>query len=145
MSTLNLLIKTPSTERALTYSELADLVQAVETFSAEDDWPSELGYRVTLVIDELVQNVIDYGYEDHEASASVFIDSDTERIVIEIIDSGKPFDPLTEAPEPDISSAIEDRPIGGLGVFFVRTLMDEVTYQRDSNRNHLTMMVHKNQ
>ena len=145
MSSLDLFIKTPSAEQAVTYSQLADLVQAVEMFSEEDDWPSELAYRVTLVIDELVQNVIDYGYEDHDASASVLIDSNIERIIIEIIDSGKPFDPLTEAPEPDLTSAIEDRPIGGLGVFFVRTLMDEVTYNRDSDQNHLKMMVYKEQ
>ena len=143
MPNLKLLLTTPATRQTLAYSRLADLVQAVESFCEDDDWPLELSYRVTLVIDELVQNVIDYGYEDCEASVSVSIDSDADRIVVEIVDSGKPFDPLTEAPEPDITSSIEDRPIGGLGVFFVRTLMDEVTYVRDSEQNHLKMTVRK--
>ena len=57
-----------------------------------------------------------------------------------IADDGRPFDPLTEAPEPDLESAIEDRPIGGLGVHLVRTMMDEVRYRREEGKNRLTLV-----
>jgi serine/threonine-protein kinase RsbW len=53
-----------------------------------------------------------------------------------VIDDAKAFDPLT-AKEPDITASLEDRPIGGLGMFFVKTLMDEVRYKREADRNHL--------
>ena len=57
-------------------------------------------------------------------------------IEAEVVDDAKAFDPL-EAPDPDITADLEDRPIGGLGVFFVKTLMDEVRYRREDGRNHL--------
>ena len=53
-------------------------------------------------------------------------------------DDGAPFDPL-QAPEPDTSRPVEERPVGGLGILIVRRLMDEITYHRAGGRNRLTM------
>ena len=57
---------------------------------------------------------------------------------MEIADNGKPYDPLS-APPPDIDSALDDRPIGGLGVYLVRQLMDDVRYCHDRGWNKLTL------
>ena len=53
--------------------------------------------------------------------------SDADALTIEIRDDGKPFNPLSDAPEPDLDAGIEDRPIGGLGIHLVLTMMDEGT------------------
>ena len=59
-------------------------------------------------------------------------------VVAVVSDDGIAFDPL-EVPPPDLESSLEDRPVGGLGVHFMLTLMDEVTYRREGDRNVLTM------
>ena len=125
------------------YEELPDLVAAVEALGERDGWPGELTFRVSLVIDELVQNVVDYSRQDDPVDVEVEVTSMEEDVVIEIIDEGIPFDPLTEAPEPDLTSAIEDRPIGGLGVHFTKTLMDNVEYCRESRKNRLKIVTSK--
>ena len=125
------------------HEELADLVMAVEELGEQDGWSDDLTFRVSLVIDELAQNVVDYAYTDRSGDVEVAVTSQGDTVVIEIIDEGRPFDPLTQAPEPDLTSAIEDRPIGGLGVHFTRTLMDNVEYSRESGKNHLKVVTHK--
>ena len=109
----------------------------------QDNWPGDLTFRVSLVIDELAQNVVDYAYSDTHGDVEVAVTSRDETVVIEIVDEGQPFDPLTEAPAPDLTSPIEDRPIGGLGVHFTTTLMDDVEYSRESGRNCLKIVTRK--
>ena len=125
------------------HDDLPELVAAVEMLGERDGWSGELTFRVSLVIDELAQNVIDYAYEDGAGDVEVEVTSEPEAVTIEIIDEGRPFDPLTQAPEPDLMSPIEDRPIGGLGVHFTKTLMDDVEYCRESGRNRLKIVARK--
>jgi anti-sigma regulatory factor (Ser/Thr protein kinase) len=125
------------------YEELSELVAAVEALGERDGWSGELTFRISLVIDELAQNVVDYSHEGRLGDVEVEVTSLPEDVIIEIIDDGIPFDPLTEAPEPDLTSPIEDRPIGGLGVHFTKTLMDEVEYCRESGKNRLKMVARK--
>ena len=66
--------------------------------------------------------------------------ADKESVTIEFIDEAPPFDPLTETPIPDTAAGIEERQIGGLGVFLVREMMDEAEYTRDGNRNRLKLV-----
>ena len=134
---------TNSEVRDTTYTALADLVAAIEALGEEEGWSGELTFRISLVVDELAQNVVDYAYNDGEGDVEVAVTSRDEVVVIEIVDSGKPFDPLTEAPAPDLTSPIESRPIGGLGVHFTKTLMDDVEYRRESGKNCLKIVASK--
>lgn len=134
---------TESELRRTNYEELADLVAAIETLGAEDGWSGDLTFRISLVVDELTQNVVDYAYNDTPGDVEVAVTSTDETVTIEIIDEGKPFDPLTDAPAPDLTSPIESRPIGGLGVHFTKTLMDDVAYRRESGRNRLRIVARK--
>ena len=129
--------------RRSSYEELPELVAAVEAMGEQDGWPGELTFRISLVIDELAQNVVDYAYQDRPGDVEVAVTDREEDILIEIIDEGIPFDPLTQAPEPDLTSSVEDRPIGGLGVHFTKTLMDNVEYCRESGKNHLKIVTRK--
>ena len=125
------------------YDDLPELVEAIETLGEQDGWSGELTFRVSLVIDELAQNVVDYAYEDGSGDVEVEVTSGEKAVTIEIIDEGRPFDPLTQAPDPDLTSPIEDRPIGGLGVHFTKTLMDDVEYCRESGKNRLKIVTRK--
>ena len=68
-------------------------------------------------------------------------DDDT-RLILEIVDNGIPFDPLSLS-EPDLTANVSDRKIGGLGVIFIREMTDEVRYRRDGDANVLTLTFSK--
>jgi len=121
--------------------QLERITAAVEDFAERDHWPPDLTFKVNLVLDELSVNVVNYGGEASEIEVSLVSDSD--RVRVEISDDGHPFDPLTDAPAPDLTSPIESRPIGGLGVHFTRTLMDDVEYRRESGQNRLRIVTRK--
>ena len=120
--------------------ELDGITTAVEAFSADEDWSTDLLFRINLVIEELVLNIIDYGYDDNDHEIELSFKSDANSVTIDITDEGRAFDPLNDAPEPDISSPLEERHVGGLGVYLARTMMDELTYRRENSRNHLTLV-----
>lgn len=115
---------------------------AVEEFGEEQEWPPAMAYQVNLVIEEVGVNIVNYAYPDdggeHEFRISVA--SEEDAVTIEVVDGGQPFDPLKEAPVPDLESDVDDRPVGGLGVHFVRRMMDEVHYRREDGKNCLTMV-----
>ena len=96
-------------------------------------------FRVNLTLDEIVSNVIRHGWKDggeHQLDVRIFLLEDELRLEVE--DDATPFNPL-EAPPPDISSPLEERPIGGLGVHLVRQIMDELAYRRLDGKNLLVM------
>ena len=123
--------------------EAADLPRiqaAIGEFSREQDWPPDIEFQVDLVLEELVLNVVNHGSAGGAGEIAIELLSDAEAVTIEIIDDGKSFDPLTDAPDPDTESSIEDRAVGGLGIHLVRTMMDEVSYRREENRNHMILV-----
>jgi sigma-B regulation protein RsbU (phosphoserine phosphatase) len=95
--------------------------------------------RIQLAVEEAVTNVVNHGYQGETGDVSVKCLINDFKIEITITDSGVAFDP-TKIPPPDISADIENRKIGGLGVHLIRSVMDEVSYQRLDNKNHLTMI-----
>ncbi|MCE2453084.1 MAG: ATP-binding protein [Nitrospinae bacterium] len=127
-------------------ADLPRIQSAIGEFSQEQDWPPDIEFQVDLVLEELVLNVVHHGSSDgEEGEIKIELFSDAESVVIDIIDSGRPFDPLTDAPEPDTESTIEDRAVGGLGIHLVRTMMDEVTYRREENKNHMRLVKRRNE
>jgi anti-sigma regulatory factor (Ser/Thr protein kinase) len=120
-------------------SEIERFTALVEALGERCDLPPKLVFQLTLVFDELLTNVISYGFPDggqHKIAASVEI-SGTE-LVATLTDDGVAFDPLAKA-APDTTLSVEDRAIGGLGVHLVRTLMDKVDYRREAGQNRLVM------
>ncbi len=92
--------------------------------------------RVLIAVEELVTNIVRYGYGPGEEPGSVHITLrlDGNRFAIEIVDDSREFDPFA-APEPDLDAPIEARTIGGLGLYIVKALMDETRYRRDGAHN----------
>jgi serine/threonine-protein kinase RsbW len=96
-------------------------------------------YKIQLAVDEASTNVINYAYGGESGPLKIVLELAGENILITIIDKGKPFDPTT-IPLPDVSSDLEDRKIGGLGIFFMRQLMDDISYSFDPvEGNKLTL------
>ncbi len=125
------------------HDELDRITAAVEDFGEQESWSPALIFRVNLVLEELGLNVMDYGYDDGIHEFEIVLTSEPDTLTIEIIDDGRPFDPLSDTPPPVLEGSIEDRPIGGLGVHLVRELMDELHYRREQGRNHLTLATRK--
>jgi anti-sigma regulatory factor (Ser/Thr protein kinase) len=123
--------------------ELSRLTEIVEALGEEDGWSPGLVGKVNLALEELAINTINHGHASGLHSISFRFSSTEESLTIEMVDDGKPFDPLTDAPIPDVNAPMDERPIGGLGVFLVRKLMDEFTYRREEGRNHLTLVAYR--
>ena len=119
---------------------LQQIDEAVEGFGVEQDWPPPLLFQVRVVLEELAINVISYGFESGGNLFEVVLRSAPDRLVIECSDDSWPFNPLTDSPAPDVEAALEDRNVGGLGIHLVRTMMDEVEYERKDGKNCLTLV-----
>ncbi len=92
-----------------------------------------------MALEELLTNIVYYAYPpDAPGVIAVEIDPGDRDLVMRVRDRGAPFD-MTQKPEPDLSLGVDDRPVGGLGVFLVRKVMEEVRYERlgDENVLHL--------
>ncbi len=106
-------------------------------FSAKDV------YSIQLATDEAASNVIEHAYDGiANASFEITCEFNVDRLVITIMDHGHSFDPSKVA-LPDTKADLSDRKIGGLGIFLMRKLMDEVHYQITASGNLLTLVKRK--
>ena len=100
-----------------------------------------LAARINLALEEAVCNVIMYAYPEGTAGT---MDLDAVRegnqLRFTLADRGKAFDP-TAVPEANFSASLEDRPIGGLGIHLVRSIMDSIRYERRDGKNVLTLII----
>ena len=120
-------------------AELSKLHAFIEEVGEDLSLTPDVVFNLDLVIEEAVVNIINYAYpkEEHQyiyLSAHVHEGS----IVFVLTDTGKEFDP-TLAPEADITLSADEREIGGLGIFLIRQIMNEVRYQRIEGKNVLTL------
>ena len=94
---------------------------------------------VILAVEELLVNVISYAFPD-KANCDVEVQCGKKDgyIVVKILDEGLPFDP-TSAKKPDVSTPIHERKIGGMGIFLVKNVVDEIVYKRKNKTNILTV------
>ncbi|HEY9091923.1 ATP-binding protein [Parasphingorhabdus sp.] len=112
------------------------LLDAIEGFLAEQYVPDKIAQRVMISCDEVISNILNHAHIDGVPDISVRVAVTSENIAVEIIDNGPEFDPLS-VPAPDTSLPLEDRKIGGLGIYLVRELMDDVRYFYENDENHL--------
>ena len=121
--------------------EISKLSPFIEEIAEEYGIDAATAFNLNLCVEEAVSNVINYAYpadEDHTLSVSVEVTK--ERITTSVTDEGMLFDPVNEAPQVDVEQSAEERPVGGLGIFLIRNIMDEVSYKRELDRNILTMI-----
>ena len=99
--------------------------------------PQELNMPINLALEEAVSNVMLYAYPGKSGRVLVECDK-SDKLVFTISDGGIPFDP-TQQEDPDVTQNAEERPIGGLGIFLVRQIMDDIHYERKDDKNILTL------
>ena len=95
---------------------------------------------IDVAVDELFANIAHYAYNPETGYATVRVDVVKEPLSVEItfMDNGKPYDPLAKA-DPDTTKSIEEREIGGMGIFIVKKSMDAVNYEYKDGKNILTI------
>ncbi len=98
--------------------------------------------EIELITEEAVVNICNYAYPGREGDLEIRCRREGRRFLIEIVDAGVPFD-LTSLPDPDTKAAMEERKVGGLGVFLIKRLADAVAYRRENDRNILTLAINR--
>ena len=122
-------------------AELARLSEAASALLDEHRVTAKPAYTTQLVLEELITNVIRHGRDGGETRCiKVEVEIDPGAVRIDVVDDAPPFNPL-EAPAVDAAASLDERRVGGLGIHLVRTMADEVNYQRVDDRNHVTVRI----
>lgn len=125
---------------AATTDRLPELITFLQAFWQECGLPVEAAFPFELALDEIFMNVVMHGSRPAAPPRDMHVSLARRGgdVILVTEDDGPPFDPLT-LPPPDVDAPLEERDIGGLGVFMIRELMDEVTYAHTGTHNRLTM------
>lgn len=121
-------------------AELPRLLEVATDFARDAGLSNQELSRLLVIIDELFSNIVLHGYDRPDARGEVAISLSCEDglLEMEIVDDGRAFNPLT-APPPDLDLPASERPVGGLGIHFVRQLVDHAEYLRQDGRNRLLL------
>jgi len=99
----------------------------------------EILYDLQLAVDEVCTNVVTHGYMDLDPGSIILdLEIDPAKIVISITDFGHAFEP-GDAPTPNVEAPIEERDLGGFGLFFIQQTMDEMNYRSTEDGNTMTL------
>ena len=106
-----------------------------------DEWRvnEELANKLDMCAEEIFANIVFYAYPEKSGMLEAVLTKSDENITFEFIDEGIEYNPL-EKPDPNIDLPPEERPLGGLGVYMVKNMADEVFYKRENGKNILTLV-----
>jgi serine/threonine-protein kinase RsbW len=122
-------------------SNLRKFIELVSRCAEEHGFSSERITEIGVATEEALVNVCNYAYQEGSGDVKVScILDDEHRFVIEIEDAGIPFDVLSIG-EPDLINDIDERKVGGLGVFIIRELVEDVQYRREDDKNVLKLVI----
>ncbi len=120
---------------------LDEIREFVGTIARENGFGDKDVYNIQLATDEAASNIIEHAYEGvTDGVLDLTCGMQAEGLVIVLVDHGLPFDP-GEVPVPDIQADLADRKIGGLGIFLMRKLMDEVHYHSNPDKSNVLTMI----
>lgn len=121
---------------------LTVLADAVEQFATEESLCGTLPINLNLVLEELITNSVSYALPQVEEPELRFrLRRDGDMVVAEVEDNGAEFDPFKDAPTPNTELALDDRPIGGLGIFLVMQITETAHYERDGDYNRIILQM----
>ncbi len=113
----------------------------MEELARSEGWGGNVTHAILLSVEELLTNVVNHGGPAAgTAEMEIKVTTGPDDVRVDLWDEGIHFDPFHDAPQADTGSALEEREVGGLGVFIVTTLADETGYRREGNRNHVWLV-----
>lgn len=121
---------------------LGTFIGSLSSCAKTQGFEQEKVSRMELAAEEALVNVFRYAYPEAPGDVEMTCKLEEDRFTIEIIDSGIPFD-VTATPDPKVTGGVHEREPGGLGIFFIKKVMDEVRYRRENDRNILTLIIQK--
>lgn len=122
-------------------SEIVRVCDEVQKFCISHDITESSYNDLIFMLDELLTNVINYAYSDGQTHIfSLQLEHGNSRVTAVIEDGGCPFNPVIHG-NPDVESSLEDRQIGGLGIFLVKQISEKIEYQRINEKNVLTIVL----
>jgi anti-sigma regulatory factor (Ser/Thr protein kinase) len=123
-------------------ASLGQFTEFVRVGAREAALPEARLGPLELVLEEVLMNVFSYAYPAGESGAVAvgYEAAAPDRLRVQIRDSGRAYDPLA-AEDPDLTLGLDDRPIGGLGLFLIREMTDSIEYQRSGGQNILTFLI----
>ena len=126
----------------ITVEAVLENLQTVIDFATERlearDCSMKTVMQTELVVEEIFVNIANYAYQPETGEATFCIEFEENALLMTFIDSGKPYNPL-EQKAPDTTLALEERDIGGLGIFLVKKNVDEISYEYSDGKNILRM------
>lgn len=125
-------------QRPAEKNSLDELLRFVSAQAEDRGFSPRRVREVELAVEESLVNILTYAYPHSTGNVHIRCEGNEERLVLSIQDHGVPFDPL-KLPVPDMLAELASRQVGGLGVFFVRTMTDHVDYRREGDCNVLTL------
>ena len=120
--------------------ELTRLSQWIGSFTRHHNIAEEISFKMELAVVEAVTNIINYAYDDQQSNVSITSKIIGNAIVIELEDSGRPFNPLA-SPDLETVDRLEDAKVGGWGIRLIKNYTDDCIYQRENSTNRLKMTI----
>ena len=125
------------------YASLASIGDFVREFAQNAGFESFAVYSIEMAVDEACSNIIEHAYGgEGKGTIRCTCSFDRQSLAVILKDQGKSFDPAA-VPRPNLSQNLDDRKANGLGMYFIRQWMDEVSFQTSGSENILTMIKHK--
>ena len=122
---------------------LQKFIDFVASCSREQGFEKKRVHEIELATEEALVNIFNYAYKETNGYVEIICKlDDNKRFIIEIVDTGIAFNVLSVT-APDISADISERQLGGLGVFLIKEVMDEVLYRYEDNKNKLSLIIDK--
>ena len=131
--------------KELTTEATVENIEAVTAFVDEQleaiGCPPKAQMQIDIAIDELFGNIAHYAYNPTTGSATVRVEveEDPPAVRITFIDTGKPYDPFARE-DPDVTLSVQEREIGGLGIYMVKKSMDHISYEYKDGKNILRIL-----
>ena len=117
------------------------VAERFEEMAEEHGVPAGITFKFQLALDELLTNVVSYAFEDRsDAVISVVLHFTHSSVAAVIQDNGRPFNPLQDAPVPDLDLSAEDRTVGGLGIHLTKAFVETLNYERKDGWNRLSLV-----
>lgn len=121
-------------------SDLEDIRNFVEKYAQRLNVDPSATYDILLSVTEMVTNTIVHGYRGESGPIEIEISQQDDALVVFLRDEAPPFDP-TQLPTPDITLPLEQRPVGGLGVYLTREFMDRMSYRQGAGGGNELVLV----